>query len=126
MPDFDHVLSSTLDDDTTAWLTELLGVIESLDADAYAAWMSDDAELRLPGGTILSGPQAVADALRGAWATTASLVHHELHLRGDSQHLVHEARVVTTAQDGSPTTSQSTSWIERDTDGQLRSARVYA
>lgn len=126
MPDFTSVVSSTLDDDTTAWLTELLGVIESLDADAYAARMSDGVELRLPGGTVLNGPQAVADTLRAAWVTTASLVHHELHLSGDSHQVVHEARVVTTAQDGSTTISQSTSWIERGTDGQIRSARVYA
>ena len=77
MPGFNHVLSSTLDDDTIAWLTELLAVIESLDADAYAARMSGGVELRLPGGTVVNGPQAVADTLRGAWATTASLVHHD-------------------------------------------------
>ena len=125
MPDLTTLQSNGLDAATTAWLVELLEVIETLDADAYAARMSEDVVLRLPGGATLDGRTAVADGLRGAWSATRSLVHHETHLQGDARRLVHESRVVSTDRDGAVTTTHSTAWIERDADGRLTSARVY-
>lgn len=125
MPDLTTLQSNGLDARTTAWLVELLEVIETLDADAYAARMSEDVVLRLPGGTTLDGRSAVADALRGAWTSTESLVHHETNMQGDARRLVHESRVISTARDGTVTATYSTAWIECDAEGRLTSARVY-
>ena len=125
MPDFTTVCSNQLDPESTAWFAGVLEVIESLDADAYVALMSDDVELRLPDGTTRHGRDKVRAALHDAWRPVTALLHEEINLYGRSHHLVHEAIVATTTKDGQTVRAPSTSWIDRDPDGLIRSARVY-
>lgn len=125
MPNLTDLHTHTLDAESTAWLVHVLEVIETLDADAYAALMTEDVRLRLPTGTVLEGRAAVAGALRGAWTSVRALEHHELGISGDAHVLVHESRVVTTTTQGQTTTAMSTAWIERDDQGRITTARVY-
>ena len=125
MPNFTEVQTDGLPPEARDWLTGVLTTIERLDADAYTALMTDDVELRLPDGSTLTGRTAVANALRAAWEPVASLTHHELNLYGDSHRVVHEARTETDTDAGEHITSYVTSWIDRDDQGRIVSARVY-
>jgi len=125
MPTFDTVRVNQLDKDTTAWFAELLTVIETLDAHAYVQLMTDDVVLQLSDGTVLTGRDEVEQALAAAWAPLSSLTHHERNIYGTAEHLAHETEVEIRTKDGAALTSVTTSWIDRASNGLLRSARLY-
>ena len=125
MPDFSDVREQHLDADTLTWFTEVLETIERLVPADYTALMTDDVVLRMPDGSELLGKAEVEAAFGAAWPALRSLVHHERNVWGDSRHVVHEARVVSTLRDGSAVTADSTSWIDRAENGLISSARVY-
>lgn len=125
MPNFTTVRTQQLDPATTTWFTQVLETIEALNPDDYTALMTDDVSLRLPDGSELGGREEVTAAFRASWPALASLTHHELNIWGNAGQVVHEARVVSVTTDGQTTTATSTSWIDRDADGRISSARVY-
>lgn len=125
MPSYANLKTNLLDQDAFNWLKNVLDTIETLDADAYAALMRDDVELRLPDGSTLRGPAEVARVLGEQFSQVASLEHHDLSLYGKLHHVVHENRVVMTLKDGTTTTTYQTGWIDADADGRITSARVY-
>ena len=125
MPSYANLRTNLLDQDAFDWLRGVLTTIETLDADAYAALMRDDVELRLPDGRTLHGPAEVARVLGEHFRQIASLEHEDLSLYGRLHQVVHENRVTVTLKDGTTTTSYQTGWIDADEHGRITSARVY-
>lgn len=125
MADFGAVRVNQLDHAGTAWLAELLRVIETLDAHAYTRLMTEDVTLQLSDGTVLRGRVEIEAALAAAWAPLQSLIHRGRNIYGSASHLAHEADVDFVGHDGTRTTVTTTSWIDRADNGLLRSARLY-
>ena len=125
MPSYTELRTNMLDQEAFDWFKGVMEVIETLDADAYAALMREDVELRMPDGSYLRGPAEVARVLGEQFAQVASLEHQDISLYGAMHHAVHEARVVTTLKDGTTTVSYQTGWVDADEDGWITSARVY-
>ena len=125
MPDFTEARPSDLDPIVMSWFVHVLETIETLVPADYTALMTDDVTLRLPDGTHLEGRAAVRAAFEASWPSLSSLVHNERAVHGDAHQVVHEARVVTTLQNGTVSVADSTSWIDRAPDGRISAARVY-
>lgn len=126
MPVFELVRTNGLSTETTAWFREVLVVIESLDAQAYAAYMTEDIELVTEGGkNRLQGKEAVAAGLSAAWSELCSLVHSEVNLYGDDRHFAHETVTRSVNRDGTETFTATCVWIDRDDAGLIASVRTY-
>ena len=125
MPSYAELKTNMLDQEAFDWFRGVMEVIETLDADAYAALMREDVELRMPDGSHLRGPEEVARVLGEQFGRVAFLEHRDISLYGALHHGVHEARVVTTLKDGTTTTAHQTGWVDADEEGRITSARVY-
>lgn len=126
MPVFELVRTNGLSEETTAWFREVLEVIETLDAAAYAAYLSEDVELVMDGGkSRLQGKAAVTAGLSAAWSQLSSLVHNEVNLYGDDRHFAHETVTRTVMYDGPEVFTTTCVWIDRDDAGLIVSIRTY-
>ena len=125
MPTFDTVRVNNLDEETTLWFSNLLTVIETLDAHAYTQLMTEDVVLQLSDGTVLEGRTAVENSLAASWVPVKTLIHREKNIYGTSTHFAHETEVEMSTHDGQIFTTVTTSWIDRADNGLLRSARLY-
>lgn len=126
MATFENIRINQLSEEGTAWFRDLLAVIETLDAEAYSARMTEDVELSLNGEPTMRGREAVRDGLAASWEGLSGLSHDEANIYGTDRRFVHETVVRTEAGDGREDVSASTIWIDRDDDeGRLSAARVY-
>lgn len=125
MATFENIRINQLSGEGTAWFRDLLAVIETLDAGAYSARMTDDVEIAFNGEVTMRGREAVRDGLAASWEALSSLSHEEANIYGTDRFFVHETVVRTEASDGSKNVSASTIWIDRDDEGRLSAARIY-
>ena len=125
MATFENIRINQLSGEGTAWFRDLLAVIETLDAGAYSARMTEDVEIAFNGEVAMRGREAVGDGLAASWQGLSSLSHEEANIYGTDRHFVHETVVRTEASDGSKNVSASTIWVDRDDEGRLSAARIY-
>ncbi|MGB3634693.1 MAG: hypothetical protein WA982_11680 [Rubrobacteraceae bacterium] len=125
MATFENIRINQLSEEGTAWFRDLLAVIETLDAGAYSARMTDDVELAINGEVTMRGRESVRNGLAASWEALAGLAHDEANIYGTDRNFVHETVVRTEARDGREDVSASTIWIDRDDEGRLSAAHIY-
>ncbi len=127
MTTFDHVRINQLSPEGTAWLEEVISILDAKDVDAYTSYLADDVDVLFNNGEMaMHGRDNVREGLRQFWAGFGTLEHDELNIYGTDDHLVHEALNHYTTLDGRQVTVRAVAWLDRDNSGQITSMRIYS
>ena len=109
-----------------SWYRRYLAAIDESDLDTYLANLADDATLQFNNDAPIAGKAAIKAMLAGYWKSFRAVEHEPLNICGDDHRFVLEALNHYTRHDGKKVTTRAAAFTDRNTQGQVTSARIYA
>ena len=114
-----------LSPDAFTWYLAYLGSVDEQDADAFAAFLADDATFQFGNQPPVQGKQAIIDGLKQFW-TTYNGEEHILHtILGTDRCFALEATNVFNRWDGKQVALPAVAITERNEHGLVTSFRVF-
>ena len=109
-----------------SWYRRYLTAIDESDVDTYVAHLAEDATLQFNNDAPVIGKAAIEAMLRQYWKSFRGVEHEPLNIYGTGNQFVLEALNHYTRHDGKKATTRAVAFTDRNANGQVTSARIYA
>lgn len=121
----DKIKFSQVPDETLAWLMAKYKAVDSMNRDAYAAFLSADCQLNFGNNPTAQGREEVLSGIQQFWGAIGGLNHNFIHVFGNRDHFAAEAVIDYTRKDGKVVRIPCVTTIHRNTEGQAKTISIY-
>jgi len=116
---------SQVPDETLAWLMAKYKAVDSMNSEAYAAFLATDCELNFGNNPTAQGRDEVLSGIRHFWGSISGLNHHFTNVFGQHDHFAAEALIDYIRKDNKVVKVPCVTTIQRNAEGQARRISIY-
>ena len=114
-----------ISDEAFSWLTSKYEAVDSMNADAYRTFLSEDCELQFGNNPIVKCNNEIIGGLKHFWDSINGLDHSFINILGKDNQIAAEALIDYARKDGKVVTVPCITIIERNQDGMASSVRIF-
>jgi len=121
-----HQLKSTqISEDALSWLMLKYEAVDSMNAELYRTFLSEDCELQFGNNPIVKCNNDIIGGLKHFWDSINGLDHSFLNVFGSDNHFAVEAMIDYKRKDNIVVTIPCVTAIERNEMGLSKSVKIY-
>lgn len=120
-----HLKNAQVSEETLNWLQSKYQAVDSMNAEAYRTFLSEDCELQFGNNPIVKCNNEIIGGLKHFWDAIQGLDHSFLNILGNDHLIAAEALIDYTRKDSKVVTVPCVTVIERNEDGLASSVRIF-
>lgn len=121
----DELKVNQLSPEAYKWYLAYLNAMDTLDIDAYAAYLAEDCEMQFGNNAIVKGKHNVVEGLKAFWTTIDGDEHNLQNIFGNDNNFVLEALNTFKRKDGKTVTVPAVAITEKNSEGLVTSVRLF-
>lgn len=121
----DELKINQLSPEAFAWYQQYLDAVDSVDAERYGQFLTDDCEFQFGNNPVVKGKQAILEGLKQFWAAYDGEEHILHSIMGRDNYFALEATNIYQRKDGKKVSIPAVAVTERNDEGLAKSIRVF-
>lgn len=114
-----------ISDEALSWLKSKYEAVDSMNAEAYRTFLSEDCELQFGNNPVVKCNNEIIGGLKHFWDSIHGLDHTFLNILGNDHLIAAEALIDYVRKDGKVVTVPCVTLIERNQEGLASSVRIF-